>query len=325
MKALLALLLAGGVQLPAPQPEGAAPQGQPQEQAPPGFAVAIGADEWQRMTVPVRVDGKGPYRFVVDTGAERTVIARELAQDLRLRPAGAARVHSMTEVSDIATVSIPALVVGSREVSGIKAPALERRNLGAEGMLGVDALKSERVSFDFVRHAMTVVSARKHEESWAAGAIVVTARSRFGYLVLLDASIEGEKVWVVVDTGAQTTVGNTALRRRLEQKHRLGAITPVEMVSVTGGKMMADQTTARIFRIGGVDVERMPIAFADAHPFKKLDLLDRPAILLGMDVLMLFERVSVDFPNRRVRLLIPGRSEEGLVVRAAPVWRNQTF
>lgn len=53
------------------------------------------------------------------------------------------------------------------------------------------------------------------------------------------------------------------------------------------------------------------MAFADVHPFKKLGLMDRPALLLGMDALRLFERVSVDFPNRRVRLLPPGSAERG--------------
>jgi hypothetical protein len=32
--------------------------------------------------------------------------------------------------------------------------------------------------------------------------------------------------------------------------------------------------------------------------------MNRPALLLGMDALQLFSRVSIDFPNRRVRVLI---------------------
>jgi hypothetical protein len=215
----------------------------------------------------------------------------------------------MTEVSDIATVLIPSLQVGQRKVSAIRAPALLRQNLGAEGMLGVDSLQKQRVSFDFARHAMTVVNAGTREEHWASDAIVVTGKSRFGHLVLVDASLDGEKVWVIVDTGAQVTVGNRVLRSRLERRHRLGPVHQIEMLSVTGGHMMADQSYARIFRLGDAEMHDLPIAFADAHPFKKLGLLDRPAILLGMDALKMFERVSVDFGNRRVKLLTPGRSQ----------------
>jgi predicted aspartyl protease len=213
--------------------------------------------------------------------------------------------------------------VGQRQVGAIRAPQLERRNLGAEGMLGVDSLQRQRVSFDFARHAMTVVNASRREEHWAADAIVVTGKSRFGHLVLVDASLDGEKVWVIVDTGAQVTVGNRALRARLERRHRLGPTIPVEMVSVTGGRIVADQGVARLIRLGDAEIHDLPIAFAEVHPFKKLGLTDRPAILLGMDALRLFERVSVDFGKRQVRLLTPGRSESLPAVLAAAAGRRQ--
>jgi predicted aspartyl protease len=321
MKALLPLLLLGAAQAPE------APPPPPPAAAPPvldeGFAVGIGSDATQRMTVGVSIGGKGPYRFIVDTGAERTVISTELARDLRLGASGSARVHSMTEVSDIATVMIPSLKVGQRRVDSIRAPALLRQNLGAEGMLGVDSLQKQRVSFDFGRHAMTIVNASTREERWASDAIIVTGKSRFGHLVLVDASLDGEKIWVIVDTGAQITVGNRALRARLEKRHHLGPTQPVEMMSVTGGRIMADQGIAHVIHLGEAEIRDLPIAFAEVHPFKKLGLTDRPAILLGMDALKLFERVSVDFGNRRVRLLSPGRSEGLPETKLAHVGRAQ--
>jgi predicted aspartyl protease len=292
---------------------------QGQETAPSdeaGLVLGYDQDRTQRMTVPVSIGGQGPYRFIVDTGAERTVIARELAQDLRLGRGVVARVHSMTEVSRIQTVLIPALEVAGKRVREIHAPALERRNLGAEGMLGVDSLQSQRVSFDFTRQEMTIAPSHRREEKWTDDAIVVRARSRFGHLVLVDASVDGQKVWVVVDTGSQLTVANGVLRRKLERKRRLGATFPVTMVSVTGGRITADQTVVKRIRLGGIDINNMPVAFADVHPFKKLGLEKRPAILLGMDALQLFERVSVDFANRRVTLLAPPHAElrEGTIL-----------
>jgi predicted aspartyl protease len=127
--------------------------------------------------------------------------------------------------------------------------------------------------------------------------------------VLVDASVEGQKVWVIVDTGSQVTIGNGALRRKLEAKGRLGRLNPIDLLSVTGGRMVAEQGTMRRIKLGGMDLIDMPIAFADVHPFRKLELTDRPAILLGMDALQMFERVSVDFANRKVWMLAPGRSD----------------
>jgi len=283
--------------------------GSAQEAPPlPDVLLELGQDEAERMTVPVSIGGSGPYRFIVDTGAERTVIDSDLARSLGLVPGRRSTVHSMTEVSRVDTVFIPSLEVGGKRVRGIEAPALERRHMGAQGLLGVDSLQSQRVFFDFVRQEMTIMPSRRREERWAADAIVVTARNRFGHLVLVDASVEGHKVWVILDTGSEVTVGNEALRRRLARKGDLGATHPIEMLSVTGGRRIADATRVRTIRIGGLDIKDLPIAFADVHPFRKLDLLDRPALLLGMDALQLFERVSVDFANRRVRLAPPGSS-----------------
>lgn len=271
----------------------------------------------ERMTVPVSIGGRGPYRFIVDTGSERTVIARELASALGLGAGRTATVHSMTEVSQISTVVIPELEVGRRTVSDIHAPALARHYLGAEGLLGVDSLRNQRVDLDFLRNEMTVVPTRSPEARWSDDTIVITARNRFGHLILVDASFEGERVWVIVDTGAQVTVGNSALRRRLERRGRLGRLHNMELVSVTGGTITAEYSIAQRIRIGGAEINQLPVAFADVQPFRQLRLTSRPAILLGMDALQLFERVSFDFARREVRMQFPGRSTRNLDTRVA--------
>ncbi|HEX8572237.1 MAG TPA: retroviral-like aspartic protease family protein [Allosphingosinicella sp.] len=293
-----------GGQPPAPAPASAPAEGS-------GTVLDYGEDGSERMTVPVSIGGRGPFEFIVDTGAERTSIAEELARHLKLGQGTRARLHSMTEVSRIQTVLIPALEIGGRSIRGINAPALERRNIGAEGILGVDTLQTQRVSFDFARQQMTVTNSRKREEIWPDDTIVITARNRLGHLVMVDAAVNGEKVWVILDTGAQTTVANSVLRRKLERRGKLLRSWPIELQSVTGGRMPAEQSMVRRIRLGGVDINNMPVAFADVHPFRKLGLMKRPALLLGMDALRLFERVSVDFPNRRVRLLPAGSAERG--------------
>jgi predicted aspartyl protease len=266
-------------------------------------------DMTARMTVPVNIEGQGPFRFIVDTGAERTVISRELASALELRAGRTAVVHSMTEVSRIPTVVIPDLRIGGRSVSGIHAPALSRSDLGASGMLGVDSLQRQRVVFDFGRQEMTISPARGREERWPDGEIVVTGRRIYGRLVLVDASVDGERVWVIIDTGSQVSVANSALRSALQRRGRLGPTRPIQLLSITGGRMDAEYSVARRIRIGGADINFLPIAFADVHPFRQLRLTDRPALLLGMDALQLFDRVSVDFANRRVRVLLDDSSQ----------------
>jgi predicted aspartyl protease len=265
----------------------------------------------RRMTVPVRIDGSGPFNFVVDTGAERTVISGALARRLSLAPGRPVRMHSMTGAGNASTAVINQLEMSRKRVAGIHAPVMHEVNIGAAGILGIDTLQSQRIDFDFRQQKMTLSPSRGTTPMRQADpdTIVVTARSRFGRLIMADAQLEGEKVIVVLDTGSEVTIGNQALRRKLERHRKLKATVPIEIVSVTGGTMTADYTTINRMRMGGLTIEHLPIGFAEVHPFAQLGLQKRPALLLGMDALALFSHVSVDFPSRKVTFLLPDGAE----------------
>ncbi|HYJ29972.1 MAG TPA: retroviral-like aspartic protease family protein [Allosphingosinicella sp.] len=279
---------------------------QPETQAPVTETHGWDLNGSDRMTVPISIGGRGPYRFIVDTGSERTVLSRELAQRLGLAAGIPVVVHSMTEVRRTSTAVVPSLRLGRRRVDNIHAPLLSQHTLGADGLLGVDSLVSQRVELDFTTNEMSVTPSRRRTPAWdGAGAIVVRARSRFGRLILVDAAFNGERVWVIVDTGAEISIANEALRRRLQRRGRLGPTVPLEVVSVTGGTRIVDYGVAERVRIGTTEIANLPVGFADVEPFRQLGLIDRPAILLGMDALQLFDRVSLDFANREVRLQSP--------------------
>lgn len=272
-------------------------------------------DAANRMTVGVRIDGRGPFPFVVDTGAERTVISVELAAQLRLISAPSARLLSLSEESVVPTVLIPRLSISNTVVGAISAPALARDHLGAAGILGIDTLQKQRVVFDFKRGLMKISPSAEREEHTYGEEIVVRARSRFGRLVLADASVGDQKVYVIIDSGAQLSIGNPALLRRLAARRQNKSVLPVRLTSVTGGTITANTALLRKVRIGGVRMENMPVVIADSGVFHKLGLSDRPALLLGMDVLRSFDRVSIDFANRRIRFLLPGQAG----MHAAPI------
>ena len=276
-------------------------------------------DAEPRLTVAVNIGAHGPYDFIVDTGSERTVVSGELANGLTLAPGPDVMVHSMTEVSRIATVILPGLRIGQRVMDPISAPVMARQDMGAAGILGVDTLQTSRVNFDFTRREMTITPSQRSEGRWPEGTIVVTARNRFGRLMLIDAAVDGQRVRVIVDSGSEVTVANSALRRALERRHRLGPITTITATSVTGGQFTADYAVAQLIRLGDAMVARLPIAFADVHPFRQLQLIDQPAMLLGMDALRLFNRVSIDFANRQVKLVAPESLRNGAIIRSVSV------
>lgn len=276
----------------------------------PPDLVEIGTDRSARMTVPVRVADSAEIPFVIDTGAERTVISRQLADRLNLAAGPVRNLVTVTGSGKVDTVIVPHLELSGTKVREIEAPALDRAHLGAHGMLGIDSLKSRRVTIDFKKNEMKVTPSRRVEDS-DPETIVVTARSKFGQLILVDARFLGERVRVIVDTGAQTSIGNMALLNRLQKRKKLGALQTVTLTGVTGQTIPAQYAQVDRIQIGGVDMNNIPVAFTDAEPFKRFGLANRPAMLLGMDALRLFERVSVDFANKQVRFRFGDLSDLG--------------
>ena len=278
------------------------------EDAPTGDEVAIGQDVGDRMTVAVHVSGKGPYRFLVDTGSERTVISRQLARHLNLDSGQMARLHSVVGATSVDTVYIPRLTVSSNTISVVDAPALEASNIGADGMLGIDSLHSQRVMFDFKAKTMSITQANVPLEKVDGDTIVVRARSRKGRLIFTDAEVEGRKVTVIVDTGSQVTIGNLALQRSLTGRRMRQIPHPVTIESVTGEKMTAWVGIVSELKLDGLNLSELSVAFTDAHIFKKLGLENRPALLLGMNAMRAFDRISIEFAAKKVRFVLPGTS-----------------
>ncbi|WP_164913466.1 aspartyl protease family protein [Sphingomonas sp. UV9] len=259
------------------------------------------------MTVPVTIAGAGPFPFVVDTGAQRTVISRELAATLGLAPGRTVRVTGMTGSANIATVIIPSLKVSVIGSAPIEAPAIAAQNLGALGLLGIDTLQGRAVSIDFDTRTMTVTPSRRRSTRERADRdeIVIRARSLFGQLIVTDAYCNGVRVRVILDTGSSVSMGNAALRRKVARKGTRSQ--PVALTGVTGETVVSDYTTIERITIASVTLGGLPIAFSavDAPPFRQFGMSGKPAILLGMDALQLFRRVDIDFANREVRLAVP--------------------
>ena len=276
----------------------------------PTTIVDAGLDRTLRMTVPVTVDGKGPYPFVVDTGADRTVVSRELADHLDLKAGESATMHTMTGVGPVRTVRVPTLEVGGGRNDDFNAPALAEEHLGAKGLLGIDSLRGRRVIMDFTKGTFSVTESKAVRERIEPDMIVVTAKSRYGQLILVDSDIGGVPITVIIDSGAQNSVGNLALRQMLAKRKKVRNFVPMTMTDVTGASMGAELALVDGIRIGGFTINDVAVAFVDAHPFKKFGLLNKPAMLLGMDTLRAFRRVSVDFAQKKVRFLLPDGSSD---------------
>ncbi|NNC71909.1 MAG: hypothetical protein HKN78_03430 [Sphingomonadaceae bacterium] len=276
----------------------------------PSETETFGYDEARddRMTIAVSIGGDGPYRFIIDTGSERTVISRELADSLALVASDDVMLSSVLDIRRVPTVVIPELGFGRQTMEEVQAPALARRNIGAHGVLGIDALEDHQVVLDFGQREMTLTRSRYSDRrSSDNNVIVVRGRTRLGRLVLADARIDGTRILAIVDTGSSFSIGNMALRDRLVRRGRIDPAQSINVTAITGTSMDINYTLADRVQIGRIELRDLPIAFAESELFRQLDLVDRPAMLLGMNALRAFDRVSIDFGNRALRLEIPLR------------------
>ena len=265
-------------------------------------------DAHQRMTVPVHVAGAGPFRFMVDTGADRTAISRDLAQRLKLEGRSVASLHGVAGMSKVETALVRDLRFSRKSVNAIQAPLLESENMGADGILGVDSLRSQRIQFDFERNLMSIVPSASLDHIRERDAIVITGKRRNGRLIFTDAMVDGKRVTVVLDTGSEVSLANGALRQALERRKSNVLAERVELHSVTGATLTGDSAVVGRLDIGGVTLKGLSIVFADAHTFHKLGLTERPALLLGMNAIRAFKRVSIDFASRKFRVVVPESS-----------------
>ena len=276
------------------------PAPQPAAEPVPDSVLAASVDLNDRMTVPVMVNGRGPFPFVIDTGANRSVVSDALAAQLGLPSTGFLQIRAAAGVARTDSVRVASLAVGSRRLSNFQAPVLQADNLGALGMLGIDAVADQRLVMDFGKKQMSLTQTVRREPD--ARTLVVQAKSRYGQLLLVDSEAEGVPLYVIIDTGSEVTVGNNAMRSFLARRRAKRE----DLIDVAGETARVDLGQLPELRVGKVIVRNQQVAYADLYVFEHLGLHGKPSMLLGMNTLRQCAKVSIDFPEREVRFLLDG-------------------
>ena len=307
---------------PRPAPENPPPDVPPLPPATIDPSLAVGGEEVKakkietRLSVEVQVNGRGPYRFIVDSGADTSVVGLRIARELELPLGTPAILNGMTSRDIVDRVKVAELTLGPTTVRNLELPALREDDLGGEGMIGIDALVRQRLLMDFEDRTISVEDATVPYIRMP-GEIVVTARRQRGQLILTQVRAAGLPLDAVIDTGSQVTIGNLALRDKLIKGNKDKFVT-VPVIGVTGVK--ADLQFARIgeLRIGSITIADVPMAFADVPPFELFGLADEPALLLGTDLLEVFRRISLDFKTRKVRFQLRRCDPQGVILSTDP-------
>ena len=269
-----------------------------------------------RLTVQVLVNGHGPYNFIVDSGADTSVVGLRIARGLQLPLGTPAILNSMTARNLVDRVKVAELKLGPTTVRDLQLPALRESDVGGDGMIGIDALVEQRLLMDFDRRLIKVEDARTPVRP-LPGEIVVVGRRFRGQLILTHVKAAGLPLEAVIDTGTQITIGNLALRDKLIRKNR-GKFVTVPVTGVTGETMTMEIAQIPELQLGSVILRDVPMAFAEVPPFKMFGLSNGPALLLGTDLLETFRKVSLDFRARKVRFQLKRCQSQGIMIRTSP-------
>jgi predicted aspartyl protease len=279
----------------------------------PHYAVPTTADRAGRILAPIEINGRGPFRFILDTGANRSALSPRVAETLELPPTKAAQlgVHGVTGTANVPAVLVDRIRAGEIAFEDLDVPVLVSSVFAeADGILGVDGLQDARIEVDFERDQISII--RSSGQRDRDGALLIPAELRHGGLLVVHGKVGRVPVKALIDTGAERSLGNMALYHALVKRSgRPSAAVMTPVVGATPQIATGTSLVAPTVTLGEARFRNLVVTFADLHVFHVWGLTGEPTLLIGMDLLGTLQRFVVDYPRREF-LLKSGSTRRGV-------------
>ncbi len=272
-------------------------------EAEPLYAAPTRADRAGRIHAAVMINGVGPYRFILDTGANTSALSPKVADDLSLHGDSNTLiiVHGVTGSATLPAVRVESLQAGDVRIAATNLPVLPGPVFGgADGILGINALQKTRIEVDFENDRVSITPSSGRRA--LPGYLVVPATLRKGGLLLVKGKVGKIPVQVIIDTGAERTLGNLALRTALLESARYDDEIDVTVLGATTDVSEGKYFRAPKIKIGEADLIDLPVTFGELHVFDVWGLADTPALVIGMDLLGMLRKFIVDYKRREFQL-----------------------
>jgi len=251
--------------------------------------------------VQVKLNGKGPYRLLCDTGGAN-VVTPELAKTLGLKSEGALQGRGVGEKSeDVGLTKVGSVQVGDVTVDDQifavypLGPFASAEGVDSSGLIGYEVFKRFVVRVDYEKGLLTFTepSAFKYTGKGTAVPFLFNA-----HIPQVDGSIDGIPGKFDIDTGSRASLDILA---PFAEKNQLRDRYPVKIEGVTGwgvgGAARSQVTRAKELRLGDVKV---------AAPVTELSLQKGGAFTdpyvagnVGAGVLKRFN-ITFDYKNQKL-------------------------
>lgn len=272
-------------------------------QAPePRFVAPTHRDQMGRIWAPVFINGKGPFRLVLDTGANHSGVTAPVADmlgiPLNLSPP--VRLRGVTGIVIVPAIRVDTFAVGDLMLGPETLPIITDALGGAQGVLATNEFRDERILIDF-KHDRIDIRHSRNERTPANFVTIPWERSETG-LLMFHTHVGGVRVQAIVDTGGQRTIGNLAMRDALVHRHVQGQ--SVQIFDVTDQSQAGELVPCPPIELGTLKIVDAHIAYGEIQVFEHWHLTQEPALLLGMDVIGLLDTFIIDYRRRELELLV---------------------
>jgi hypothetical protein len=265
----------------------------------PRFVAPTRRDRIGRIWAPVYINGRGPFRLVLDTGASHSGVTAMVALALGIPTDQSPPVtlRGVTGSATVPTIRVDTLSVGDVAVDSPLLPIVPDAMGGAEGVLGYEGLANKRISIDF-RHDQITIAYSRRERSGRDFARI-PFRSLRGQLIVVEAMVGGVRTKAIIDTGGQTTIANLALRAALGHG---GKGKPDQIIGATMVAEEGEILAMPAIEMGSIKMLDPGVTFADLYIFKQWKLTAEPAILIGMDALGVLDTLIIDYRQHELQM-----------------------
>ena len=277
--------------------------------AEPRYVSSTRLDKIGSIWAPVSVNGQGPYRLVLATGASHTALTPHLAEALGIQadPTETMILRGATGTATVPMVPVESLEVGDFLMEPQRLAVIPDALGGADGVLGIDGLADKRIHIDFRRDRITIERSKNQRPGRGFSTIPVDLMQG---LLVADATMGGVPVKAIIDTGGQVTLGNLALRLALAERRRGKGVQEGKLDKVYGSTLdmqVGTRLETPALELGSLLVRSSEMTFADFEIFKYWKMTDVPAMLIGMDVLGLLDTLIIDYRRRELQVRLPRR------------------
>ncbi len=271
----------------------------------PRYVAPTRRDRIGRIWAPCLINGQGPFRLVLDTGASHSGVTARVAAALGIPLDLAAPVllHGVTGDAEVPSITVGSLTVGDLELKPAILPIVVDALGGADGVLGTEGLEGMRIFIDF-RHDRIQI-ARSHYQRAGRGFVTIPMLHTHLGLPMFKAYVDGVAVKAVFDTGGEVTLGNEAMRQALLRR-ALSKAHPEQVVGVTDAMQSGESYFTPPIEFGAIRIRGARVTYGEMKIFEQWRLTNEPVLLVGMDAIGLLDTVVIDYGRKELQIRTRG-------------------